>query len=479
MVMWFGTGIVMIYHRMPELAEAARVERLGPLDATTIEVAPDAAARTVGAAGRAFRLEVLAGRPVYRFGTATVWADTGERLDALGADQVLRVAGDFAPEHGATLAYDALLTEPDQWTLQSRAWLPLHRVALGDASDTRVYVSDRSGEVVMRTTRSERRWSYAGAVLHWLYFTPLRARATLWAQTVVWLSVAGCILSLSGLLWGLLRFSPFKQHRPSGRRLARSPYAGLLKWHHYAGLLFGLFTFTWMLSGGLSMDPWDWHPSTGPTAEQRDGVSGGPLSLDGLSARNVRAAVAALSVAGPVRSAELVRFGGTEYLVGTGDAGPSAPLAVSLRTPADGVFERFGDADLIDAASRAMPGVGIHDMTSLDAYDHYYYDRSGGLSLPVLRVTYADRQETALYLDPRRGVIARKEERLTRLNRWLYHGLHSLDFPFLYRSRPLWDVVMIVLSLGGLAVGVTTLWPGWKRLARHVKRLRGGPRPEG
>jgi hypothetical protein len=159
--------------------------------------------------------------------------------------------------------------------------------------------------------------------------------------------------------------------------------------------------------------------------------------------------------------------------VGIGDAGPRAPLSVSARTPAEGVFERFPEADLIDAAARAMPGVGIRDMTWLDAYDSYYYDRSGSLSLPVLRVTYADAQGTALYLDPRRGAIARKEERLTRLNRWLYHGLHSLDFPFLYGSRPLWDVVVIVLCLGGVAVSATTLWPGWKRVGRHVRRLGG------
>jgi hypothetical protein len=120
-----------------------------------------------------------------------------------------------------------------------------------------------------------------------------------------------------------------------------------------------------------------------------------------------------------------------------------------------------------------MPGVGIREMTWLEEYDAYYYARNGEAPLPVLRVLYADAQNTALYLDPSRGVIARKEERLTRLNRWLYHGFHSLDFPFLYRSRPLWDIVMILLSLGGVAVAATTLWPGWQRLVRQARRLAG------
>jgi hypothetical protein len=88
--------------------------------------------------------------------------------------------------------------------------------------------------------------------------------------------------------------------------------------------------------------------------------------------------------------------------------------------------------------------------------------------LPVLRVKYADPQHTWLYVDPKRGAIARKEERLTRVNRWLYHGLHSLDFPFLYYKRPLWDVVVIVLSLGGLVLSATTLTASWRRVRRSL-----------
>ena len=112
-------------------------------------------------------------------------------------------------------------------------------------------------------------------------------------------------------------------------------------------------------------------------------------------------------------------------------------------------------------------------MSWLDQYDAYYYDRNRRLSLPVLRVRYNDPQRTWLYFDPKRGAIARKEERLTRLNRWLYHGFHSLDFPFLYYRRPLWDVVVIALSLGGLVLSATTLTASWRRLRRSVTS---GPR---
>jgi hypothetical protein len=37
--------------------------------------------------------------------------------------------------------------------------------------------------------------------------------------------------------------------------------------------------------------------------------------------------------------------------------------------------------------------------------------------------------------------------------RWLYRGLHSLDFPWLYNHRPAWDIVVITLMLAGAALG--------------------------
>ena len=123
------------------------------------------------------------------------------------------------------------------------------------------------------------------------------------------------------------------------------------------------------------------------------------------------------------------------------------------------------------AARRAIPSASVADARWIDEYDAYYYDRSGTRPLPVLRAKYDDAEETWLYIDPSRGAIVRKEERLTRLNRWLYHGLHSLDFPFLYYRRPLWDIVVIGLSLGGVALSVTTLLPAWRRVRRHARRM--------
>ena len=42
--------------------------------------------------------------------------------------------------------------------------------------------------------------------------------------------------------------------------------------------------------------------------------------------------------------------------------------------------------------------------------------------------------------------------------------LHSWDWLPLLERRPLWDVVLILLSLGGTALSLTGVVVGWRRL---------------
>ena len=475
---WFVSGIVLMYAGMPTLSPEERLERMVPIDLSAARMTPAEAASRQGVSPDRLRIAMLGDRPVYRFVerglTTTVFADEGERLDSLTTDEALAAVGRWAPEHAANLRYVASLREPDQWTLQSQQFLPLHKVALGDPGDTHLYVSDRTGEPVMKTSRSTRGVAYVGAVLHWLYFTPLRRRGAVWVQSVIWLSIVGCVLCLSGLVWGLWRWSPRRRYRLKRQR-SQTPYAGLMRWHHYAGLIFGLTTFTWTLSGALSLDPWNWHPPNAPTAAQRTAVSGGPLRLEVMTLDGIRRAAKAVGgVVGP-RELEVSQFQGELFLLAVQppSGGPGAGderttglerRLVSAVTPEKGVFTSFEPERVVAAAQAAMVGVDVLDTSWLEEYDPYYYGRPGTRPLPVLRVRFDDPQETWLYLDPGQGRIVLKEERLTRLNRWLYHGLHSLDFPFLYNRRPLWDFVVITLSLGGIALSVTTLWQASHRL---------------
>jgi len=274
----------------------------------------------------------------------------------------------------------------------------------------------------------------------------------------------------------------------------------MLKWHHYAGLLFGVITTTWTYSGLLSMGPFNWFSSPGVTATQRDAFTGGPLRLDQLTLDKLREGAMAIGSSfrsshggGFLKELEVTQFRGEPYLLGY--RAPSTDEAVqwmhagllprasrprlehryvSGLEPAAGTFvrfdePRFGEGTMLELARAAMPDVPVEDASWLSEYDAHYYDLRGARPLPVLRVQYADANRTWLYVDPERGAIVQRTDDTRRLRRWLYQGLHSLDFPALYYKRPLWDIVVIGLSIGGLALSATTLLPAWRRLRRHAR----------
>ena len=40
-------------------------------------------------------------------------------------------------------------------------------------------------------------------------------------------------------------------------------YQGWMRWHYISGVLFGVFALTWVFSGLLSMEPFDWTSAEG------------------------------------------------------------------------------------------------------------------------------------------------------------------------------------------------------------------------
>lgn len=460
---WFASGIVMIYKRMPAFTDDERVARLPPLSTDRIRLSPAEAALKAGVdAPRRVRLLMIDSRPAYQFFAqqrwTTVFADDGAAFEPLTSDQAVDTVaagfGAFPARH-----HLALLTQPDQWTfgVSIRTTGPLHKVALGDERDTEVYIARESAQVVMKTDRDSRFWGYAGAVLHWFYFTPLRQQSGLWSSLIIYGSFAGCVLSLSGLFIGLVRFS--RSLRTSG---SASPYVGWLRWHHYAGLLFGVVTFTWIFSGMLSMSPWNWSPGNAPRPAQVEAVRGGPLNLTLFTLPPFT------KLRRGVHEIELMQFRGQPFYdlrTGFGIHGLSVPILISATTGE--WIERFSADDLLGGARLAMPGVAPIETVMLKEYDAYYYDKTGRRPLPVLRVKYDDADRTWLYLNTRDGQLLRREVTRSRIERWLYHGLHSLDFPVLYQTRGLWEVVVIALSLGGIALSVTSLAIAY-RAVRHA-----------
>lgn len=490
-IVWFMSGVVFMYVGMPHLSTRERLGHKEPLDLSTVRVTPAEAARKHDVFPERLRIEMyFDGRPIYRFqGTTKVYADTGGLVGRATAAEALELIRNWVPEHRSTIRYDKRLSDSDQWTLyaEQRAQMPLHRIAVGDPADTYYYVSEKTGEPTMKTDRKARFWGFWSGVLHWTYFTSFRRHTLLWQQVIIWGSIVGAVMCLTGIVVGVFRLGFTRRYRLK-RVPSFSPYAAWMKWHHYAGLIFGVLSCTWAFSGALSLGPFSFLRGSPMTYEQRTAVAGSQLDADLLTLDRLRTSLAVFTPSFTPKELDVLQFRGKPYLIGyrpppqydyNEETGSNEEryeprpehMIVSVTEPAHGAFRRFDDASMWTIAQAAMPGVPVRDASWLHEYDGYYYNQEGLRPLPVLRVRYADADKTWLYLDPHLGTLIKQDQR-SRWNRWLYHGFHSLDFPFLYYKRPLWDIVVIVLSIGGVVLSTTTLVPAWHRLVRHARRIR-------
>lgn len=458
-VMWFVTGIAMIYARaMPTLTPESRLEHLPLLDFQRISLRPSVAAERAQLSGSAPRVSLLTimGRPAYRFSfpeIVTVFADTGEVMNPPGPKESLSIASHFLNLPESALHHVRDLDSPDQWTISDRSLMPMHKISADDDAHTELYVSEQSGEVVVVTTRGSRALAWVSAIPHWLYLTVLRSNGRVWNLVVLWTSGLGTVLALMGLVLAVIQYS---------RRPPHIRYAGWMRWHYITGAVFGVFTLTWMFSGFLSMEPWGWASEGGLGDGMRSAFSGGPLDLAQFSAMPSRFPV------NDVKEIEFLRIQGDAYYAAKGknltpvlvSAGP-----ISIR---EGLFST---ESLVGKAKEANPDIPVAEVTELSSYDSYYYSRDGEAPLPVVRVKFEDPDKTWFYIDPRLGRILARYQKRERLQRWIYHGLHSLDFSFWYYSRPAWDIGVIVLCSGGAVLSAIGVLISIRRLRRDIRRI--------
>jgi len=463
-VVWFVSGIAMIYAKgMPGLTSGARLEHLEPLDILQIHLRPSEAAARAGISESASRLLLLTvrGRPAYRFSTpemTTVFADTGDVMDPLRAEETLEAASRFLSLPATSLHHVRMITAPDQWTIGKSSLLPLHKITADDGAHTELYVSELSGEVSVVTTRGSRALAWVSAIPHWLYLEILLRDTGVWRWVVLWSSGLGIILALMGIVLGIIQYS---------RRPPHIPYAGWMRWHYITGAIFGVFTLTWVFSGFLSMEPWDWASEGGLGEGMRAAFSGGPLdimqfpSMDPVSWNSIFPDK-------NIKEVEFLRIQGNPYYAvrGYGEE-PTLVSALPLRIQRD----FFSTTSLTEKAKEANPDIPIVEAAKLSSYDAYYYSRDGEAPLPIVRLKFDDPDKTWFYIDPKLGRIMARFQKRERLQRWIYHGLHSLDFSFWYYNRPAWDIGVIVLCSGGALLGAVGVFISIRRLRLDVRRI--------
>ena len=457
--LWFASGIGMMYWDYPLVTSADRLLREGALNALQVKLLPEEAyARLESGHGPGeVRLLTLDGRPAYRFHNegreSIVYADDGEAVTSCPPDLTLRIASEWTGRPAAT-AKQEVKNEEDQWTVSGefRALRPLRKYSWADGQQ--VYVSTVTCEVVQYTTRMSRLGAYLGPIPHWLYFTPLRRRAALWSHVVIWAAGLGTAAALLGLLVGVWIYSPSKRYRYE-ESPSSIPYTGQKRWHMVLGLTFGALACTWAFSGMLSMDPFP-HLESGHSdvsSEQLSRALRGTLaSLAPFAARTPQQVL--LSLAPDFRPKELELAWAMGRPVYFATAAPGQTLIIPVAGQETAEFDR---QTMIDALQKAAQPYKITEARLVTRYESYYVDRRHLLPLPAIFVEFNDAERSAYYVDPKTARIVESYNSHSRWNRWLYHGLHSIDLPWLYRHRPAWDLVTLMLLLGGMALCVTAL----------------------
>lgn len=458
-VMWFLSGIVMIFQSFPKASPEknflAQLE-FGEAEFQLLQALPDSL-------DGGWTLERIGKQMVYRKtngrqNPVIYDAQTLQAIREFDRETCREIAGNYGRAQTKSFVKLQELTQWMPWKYYE-SLLPIYQFDLDDQAETQVFVSAKSGQVVQETNQTTRFLAYIGAIPHWLYFKHLRLQAAIWSQLVIWLSGIGVLVSLSGIIVGFIRLRKRRQWlKNGGSRI--TPYRNFwFRWHHLTGFFFGLFVFTFILSGLLSMVSFPNSPSTSIQADQawRNLSSNNPsFSTDWEQLQLL------LHEHGPLKSIQGGSVLGKPVWLLFADNQSQATIyeIENGKAKRQKIIRR---RDLLKQAQELFPEEELQ-LTTRNEFDNYYQPQEGaGHPLPVYRLNLL-RSDTQLYIDRHTGKLLAFYNSAKRWHRWLYQGLHTFNLKLLIRHQFVRISLLILCSLGGLAVSFTGLILGVKWL---------------
>ncbi|MFT5322148.1 MAG: hypothetical protein ACI934_002311 [Pseudohongiellaceae bacterium] len=459
MVLWCLSGFIMMYKSYPELSEQQKQALLPPLKLESCCMLPTANNLEQWQFDE-FQLQMLGSFPVLHLRTndgrlVTIDLEHDRIFHSIPDSFAQHLSDGFAASQQYPAARLMGVIENDQWTVYGayNPHRPLYQFSANDEIGSQWYLSSRTGEVIQLTTRSERVWGFLGAVIHWLYPTILREKVRLWSQVVIWLTIAGIFLTATGLYFGIRQY----RKRHNGRK---SPYRGLSRWHHITGLVFGFFTFSWVLSGLFSMQPGGLLESEGAQV-QSELLRGGSIQwqqIAGILPRmnEIDFPPETVRIEGKMLNGELALYSVDNN-------------GVLQRYDGESLLQNSFERQRFESLAEILSPVGESlALELIREEDAYYYNHHETVTLPAYRVLANDGRGTRYYLNPVNGEIMSKVDSAGKLYRWLHYGLHRGDFSRFIRSRPVWDILMGILMAGVTFGAITGMFIGCRRLVRRI-----------
>ena len=467
---WFTSGLVLIFAGFPHASLKERFLFLKPFSqAEFTQIKP-----LVKSDKGDIELEKLNdNRPVYR-------VSEGRRAQKIYDAVTLQPIHDFTEQFCQTEAEQFVkssvqktkkINELDQWMPWSyyNPLLPMYKFYMNDSQHSVIYVSTKTGEIVQQTIRKTRWLARIGAIPHWIYFSSLRLQVERWNQTVIWLSIFGLVASITGIAVGIIRLNNQKRRKKTG---SISPYKNFwFKWHHILGFFFGIFVCTFLLSGMFSVVNF----SNGKASNKKEFSPKRTWNKGKKGAVNAENSFAklwkALQDKDNVRKLEWdSSMGKSAWFVYYNDY--QTPKVYI--TSADTIFQQptYSLTDMKSRASKLFKGTS-YQVIKQDKYDNYY--KASGMfarPLPVYKISWNNSVQDEIYIDPNTGKAIQDYNQMSKLHRWLYQGLHKLDFPFLSQHNWLRKSLLVLLSIAGIWLSITSIVLSWKWVLRKIKKIR-------
>ncbi len=456
-LMWFVTGVVLIYHPYPSVSEKLVNEKKEVLPSSLPDL--DYIAQRVEGEIKSVRIREFQGQTLMDVKTSKqkylLTTDTLQDIKPIDYLCVEKVARQWSD---APIKRVDTLRKRSQWVLFTRyeKELPIYKFHFDDKYKTQLFVSGTTADVQQLTTAKQRFWAYVGAIPHKLYIPALRRNTQMWMDSFVVGASICLVAALTGFILGIYIFVRRKKVKGEWGNPYRKRWQRI---HFSFGLIFGIFLISWAISGLFAMKrvPQWLIKTEAPYVFDKTKLWGKNI----LPTDTYKLGFDKLHQEYPqLKEIKLSRFA-------------EIPVYIII----EGENERYIDASGEDVKILEIPQQTIENgfrkiygehvpmkISLLEEYDNYYINLRRTYTLPVYKVEVDNNDRDLYYVSPTDGYIKYLNKN-KKADRWLFNGLHYLNLPGLFSKPVLWTICIWVLCggcavvcLSGLILGIKSLF---------------------
>lgn len=464
-IMWFVSGIVLLYHKYPRVTDKDHYAHMEGLDTTALPELYSLPGLTDSTAVKSLSVCKEFGEVAWTIsGVSSRKENPMAAKPDRGGKYVF--AGDtLIPQSGVTSArLDSIaelwagssrimkvdtLHERQQWILYERyeKSLPILRYFFDNPDKTEVFLSQKSGEVLQVSTSSERIWSWVGAIPHKLYLPFLRKDVERWKNVLL----IGGLLCFAAALTGMYMGIYYLCINRRKNREFNSPFKKRIwRYHHVAGLVFGIFLIGWGISGSLAMQrvpKWmvNYEGDYFVSSSKLWGKKPLPLKEYKLDYRDI------FKKYRDVKSVSWEHFGKTPaYLIVSGDK------EIYVDASHEGCVKQLeiSKGEIENAVERYFGEDVEYTISLQNDYDEYYLSAPGDYPLPVWKVNVENEDGVRMYVSPSDGYVKYlNNNRMAK--KWLFGATHFLNIKYFVLHKALRYASLWILSIGCVFVIAT------------------------